>query len=85
MWRNRIVLILCIIAAGILASTYGGRISYSIFYFMLAIPVVSLLYTMIVYSRFRFLQKVAITTLVKEEPADYMFQLGNEDFIKNIL
>lgn len=81
MWRNRIILILCIIAAGVLTSTYGGQISYSIFYFTLAVPVISLLYTLIVYSRFRFLQKIAQTTLVKEEPADYLFQLGNEDFI----
>ena len=81
MWKNRIVLIILIVASGVLVSHYGGSFSYTLFYFSLGIPLVSLLYSIYVYSHFKLYQFTGNKTIVKGETTEYSFQLANEDVI----
>ncbi len=78
---NRLFLILLIITTGILASFYGGNISYALFYMALAIPAVAFLYTLYVYARFKLYQTIGKRTVIKGEATEYIFQLSNEDYI----
>lgn len=81
MWISRIVLIIMIIASGTFASFYGGSISYAFFYMSLSIPIISLLYTGYVYTRFKLYQTIDSKTAIKGQPMGYYFQLCNEDFV----
>jgi len=81
MRRNRIILVILIVLSTILVSNYGGTISYSFFYFSLGIPVLSLTYSVYVYTRFKLYQFTENKTIVKGETTEYSFQLANEDII----
>ena len=81
MIRNRIILVAVIIAAAVFASFYGGNIPYALFYLTLCAPVISFLYTVYVFIRFKLYQDISERTLVKGEATDYSFRLSNEDFI----
>lgn len=67
------------VSALVLVSFRGGRLPYMLFYFVLAVPVTSFLYTLAVMVRFKFFQDVSVVTAVKEEPFDYRFVIRNED------
>ncbi len=81
MWRNRIILFLCVLATGVMASHRGGRVSYALFSFALLLPISSLLYTLYVYLRFRIYQTIEAKTVIKGDWIPYVFTLANEDFI----
>ncbi len=81
MIRNRIILVAVIIAAAVFASFYGGNIPYALFYLTLCAPIISFLYTLYVFIRFKLYQDISERTLVKGEATDYSFRLSNEDFI----
>lgn len=81
MTRNRIILVVLWIAAGVFASFYGGNIPYALFYLVLSVPLISFLYTLYVFIRFKLFQEISERTLVKGEAVDYSFRLANEDFI----
>lgn len=81
MWETRIICFILLVLSGVFASYYGGIIPYSLFYFFLMLPVVSLLYTLYVYRKFRIYQTVEKKTLVKQEVSDYQYQIVNEDWI----
>ncbi len=74
-------MILLIVGMGIYASRYGGRISYTLLYFVILLPILSFLYTVYVYIRFKYYQKTGNSKIVKEEPTAYFFRIGNEDFL----
>ncbi len=81
MWRNRIILGVLILGCVLFASNYGGRIAYSLLYFVLILPVTALLYTVYVFFRFRFYQEIRTPKVIKEEPAEFHFTLNNESHI----
>ncbi len=81
MRRNRIILVILWIATGTFASFYGGNIPYALFYFVLIAPLLSFLYTLYVFIRFKLFQEISERTLVKGETTEYGFRLANEDFI----
>lgn len=81
MLRNRIILILVIIAATILVSLYGGSVSYGFFYFALFTPVIAYIYTLYVYLRFRLYQDIGQRIIIKGDLVPYFFTLANEDYI----
>lgn len=80
MKKSWIVLAALIIGSGVLVSNYGGAISYALFYFSFLVPLTSLAYIVIVWNRFKFYQRTGKNTIVKGEPVDYYFSLGNEDY-----
>lgn len=77
--RNLIVIVSFIIGSGFFVSSRGGTIPYAIFYFSLFLPLSSLVYIMVVWSRFKFYENVEKKTIVKGESVDYYFSIGNED------
>ena len=81
MKTNRLICILFIIGSGIFASYYGGNISYALFYLALFIPVISFLYTLYVYFRFKIYQTMDSYMVVKGDWNSYSFVIANEDFI----
>lgn len=77
--RNRILLLLYVIASGTFASFFGGYISYALFYLSLLIPLFSFCYLMYVYFKFRIYQLLDHKIVLKEEKVPYRFILANED------
>ena len=78
---NRLLCVLLIIGTGIYASFYGGNISYAFFYLCILIPIISFLYTLYVYKRFKLYQTIGSRIVVKGDWTDYAFTITNEDFI----
>lgn len=78
---NRIICVLAIIGSGVFASYYGGNISYAIFYMTIFIPIISLLYTLYVYVRFKIYQSMESLVVVKNDWTVYSFIIANEDVI----
>lgn len=79
MIRNRILMISYILLSGILVSFYGGAASYLLFYFSILLPILSVIYIVYVYLRFRVYQYIDTKVIVKEENVLYQFHLANED------
>jgi len=80
MKRNRIIWFVLWILSVVGISLYGGTISYSFFFMMTGIPLVSLLYLLCVYSFFKVYQFVESKTLVVDQQMPYLFMLKNETF-----
>ena len=81
MKTNRLIYILFIIGSGIFASYYGGNISYAFFYLAIFIPIMSFLYTLYVYFRFKIFQSMDSYMVVKGDWNNYSFEIANEDYI----
>ncbi len=81
MWKNRLIVILCIVGSSVLIGVRGGTGAYFLFYTSLLLPCFSLIYSLYVFSRFCIYQKLEHRTVVKEERIPYTFRLANEDKI----
>ncbi|MBE5948581.1 MAG: DUF58 domain-containing protein [Lachnospiraceae bacterium] len=81
MRRNQILLIVLMVVTAVLTSIRGGTITYTLFYFVWGAPILSGLYLLYVYVRFRIYQDIERRTLVKGEKVPYTFQLSNHDII----
>lgn len=79
MKTNRIICVLSIIGSGVFASYYGGNISYALFYLTIFLPVISFLYTVYVYFRFKIYQSMDSLVVVKNDWTVYSFIIANED------
>jgi len=80
MRRNRVIWYIAFILSLLGISFYGGVISYSLFYFVLIIPVISLFYIFLVYSRFRFYQKTDTREPVANTVTPFYLTLRNDEF-----
>ena len=80
MRRNRWIAAGLFFLSLIAISFYGGPVSYGFFFLMLIIPIVSALYTVIVFFRFKIYQKIDAKVTVAEKPVRFYFTLQNEDF-----
>jgi hypothetical protein len=78
---NRLISIVLIIGCSVFASYYGGNISYALFYLSLLIPLISFLYTVYVYTRFKLYQSMDNYQVVKGDWTVYSFIIANEDYI----
>ncbi|MBQ2804059.1 MAG: DUF58 domain-containing protein [Lachnospiraceae bacterium] len=77
--RRRIWLILWMVSlVGI--SFYGGAVSYGFFWATTLVPIVSLVYLLCVYFRFKIYQEVESRTMVCGQTMPYFFVLRNEDY-----
>lgn len=81
MWISRIIWFVCLLASGIFVSTYGGRISYTLFYMMLILPAFLFVYNLFVMYAFKYSQSFGKKSLVKGEATPYMLHLNNESFL----
>ena len=76
--RNLINLIILWILSLVGISFYGGVLSYGIFFVLTMIPLISLLYILIVYFRFRIYQRLDAANLVCGHESEFYFTLQNE-------
>ena len=79
MLRNRLIALMALILALISISLVGGAASYGFFFFVLIIPLVSFIYSLIVYLRFKVYQRLDVNAAVAGTPAAFYFTLRNED------
>lgn len=63
-----------------MVSFYGGNISYLLFYFALLLPVLTLTYSIFVYTRFKIVQDME-RTVIKSQKVPYSLILANEDMV----
>ncbi|MDE7186148.1 MAG: DUF58 domain-containing protein [Lachnospiraceae bacterium] len=61
-------------------SFYGGAISYGFFFGVTLIPVVSAVYLLAVYLRFKIYQRLESRNMVCGQPVPYIFVLQNDDW-----
>lgn len=81
MWLRRFLFLLFIILTAVFASFYGGPLPYALFYLSLLLPLLSYLYLLYIYNRFRVYQLIDKKTLVKYESVPFRFILANEDYL----
>lgn len=79
MRRNRLIALGLLILSLIAISFYGGPVSYGFFFFMLIIPFVSAIYTLVMFLRFKIYQRIDSKVAVAESPVTFYFTLQNED------
>ncbi len=61
-------------------SFYGGAVSYGFFFGVTLVPVISLIYLLCVYFRFKIYQETESRNMVCDQPMSYYFVLENEDY-----
>ncbi len=61
-------------------SFYGGAVSYGFFFGVTLVPVVSAVYLLAVYLRFKIYQKLDSRNVVCGQPVPYFFVLQNDDY-----
>lgn len=79
MKRNRLFYAFLLFLSLSFVYFYGGRVPYMLFHITLLLPVVSLIYTLIVYLRFKFTQDVDKRFLIKGDRVNFIFSVNNED------
>ncbi len=80
MKRNRVILIILWIVSLVGISFYGGTVSYGFFAAVTLVPVVSIVYLLLVFLRFKIYQKMASRRVVADELSDFYITLQNEDY-----
>ena len=77
---GRLLYLLFLAGATALVSLRGGNISYLLFYFALALPILAFLYSLYVFYRFKIVQEVS-RVVVKAQEVPYRLLLANEDIL----
>ncbi len=80
---NRIIALLLFIISLIVISFKGGPAAYGFFFFTVFVPLVSLIYTFIVYSRFRIYQEIGTRSVTAGNATPFYFTLQNEDLFSH--
>ncbi|MCR4595517.1 MAG: DUF58 domain-containing protein [Lachnospiraceae bacterium] len=79
MLRNRLIALGALILSLIAISVAGGPVTYGFFFFVLIVPAISLIYSIIVFLRFKVYQRLDVSSPVAGTSAAYYFTLRNED------
>lgn len=77
---RRYILAVCLLVSLIVMSTYGGTISYGIFFGLVLIPVVSFFYILSVWICHRIYQEIGSRNIVCGQSVPYYFVLKNESW-----
>ena len=80
MKKNRLFLLVVWIVSLVGISFYGGPVSYGFFTMVTMVPVISMLYLLCVFIRFRIYQKLESKSLVSNQTVPFYFVLQNEDY-----
>ena len=80
MKKNRLFFIFLWILSLVAISFYGGPVSYGFFTMVTMVPVISVIYLLCVFFRFRIYQKLDSKTLVSNQTVPFYFVLYNEDY-----
>lgn len=81
MRRNRITFIFIFVLSIIFKYNFGGFVPSFLFNTLLSLLIFSILYTLYVYSRFKFVQEIDKRVIVKGENIKLSVKLSNEDFL----
>ncbi len=76
---NRIAAFVLFVISLIVISFKGGPAAYGFFFFTLMVPFVSLVYTLIVFIRFKIYQEIDTKVIVAGNSTPFYFTLQNED------
>ncbi len=79
MKMRRVIFAVCWILALITISFYGGTVSYGIFFALTLTPVISFLYIVCVWFRYKVYQEIGSRNIVCGQSVPYYFILQNED------
>ncbi len=79
--RNRIAYALALIAALAFTFVYGGRLPYTLLFFTLLLPIMSLIYLIYVHQRFKYSKTRQNKEVTKGEVAKFGVSISNEDLI----
>ena len=80
MKRNRIILIILWIMSLVGISFFGGTVSYGFFAAVTLVPLVSFVYLLLVFLRFKIYQRMDSRHVVADEQSDFYITLQNEDY-----
>lgn len=58
---------------------YGGKIPYMLFYIIVVLPILSIVFTLIAYSRFRFVEALDKRIVVKGDTVNFTLSIHNPD------
>jgi len=59
---------------------YGGAVPYMILYVVLILPVVSFIYALVIFFRFKYFQEIDKKFIMKGDRVKYIFTITNEDY-----
>lgn len=79
MKQNRILYGILLFLSFTFIYFYGGKVPYMLFFLTLALPFVSLLYTVIIYFRFKYTQHIDSEFVLKGSRVNFIFSVNNED------
>ena len=79
MKRNGFIALGLFILSLIIISNIGGPASYGFFFFTLFVPLVSFIYTIVVFIRFKIYQSIDTRTVTAGNATPFFFTLQNED------
>ena len=80
MKRNRIILIILWIMSLVGISFFGGTVSYGFYAAVTLVPLVSFVYLLLVFLRFKIYQRMDSRHVVADEQSDFYITLQNEDY-----
>lgn len=80
MAKNRILYCSLFFLSLVFVYFYGGKIPYMLFYVIVTLPVVSFFFTIIAYTRFRFVESIDKRIAMKGETIVYTLSIHNPDF-----
>jgi len=81
MKQSRILYLCLFLMALIFAYFNGGKIPYMLLYTAILMPIVSLVYTIIIYLRFKYGQELDKNFVTKGDKVHFIFSVNNEDFL----
>lgn len=81
MTANRIFYGLLLVLSFIFANFYGGKMPYMLLFLMILLPVVSILYTLVLFFLFKYVQLVERKYVIKGEKICYKFEISNESIL----
>lgn len=79
MWMRRGILLGMWLLSLVAISFYGGAVSYGFFFGVTLLPVVTAVYLLCVYFRFKIYQRLESRNVVCGQPVPYFFVLQNDD------
>lgn len=79
MKRNRILYLLLLSLSLIFVYFYGGKLPYMFFFTTIIIPMVSLSIIIIIFLRFKYIQTIDKSHIIKGDKINFIFNINNED------
>lgn len=80
MVKNRVLYGTLFFLSLIFVYFYGGKIPYMLFYVTIALPVISISFTLIAYFRLKFFEDIDKRVIAKGDTLNYKICISNEDF-----